>query len=329
MDLDLAAVRAFVAIAEERQFQHAADLLGISQQAVSKRIAKLETQLAHPLFVRARSGAVLTAAGERFLPHARGLLQAALAAVAELRNELPPLRIAVHAERMATTELLRFYLDRNPDADTEVIMSAEVVLSGVTLTSRNALINGTVDAAFARAADTTNPLPREIAHTPAYLEPLHLLVGKDHPFAGRDSVGMREIGTCHVWVPGAAAPTEWADYYRHLADGFDITIDTSGPNIGFVDLVARIADSPTLITFTGEGSRTPWHPGIRRVPIINPTPAYPWSLLWRRTNTHPKLRPLISDVTANYNRDSEADTWIPSSDREAVADADGCFGSCA
>ena len=44
-DLDLAAVRAFVTAVDEGQFGYAAAVLGLTQQGVSKRIAKLERQL--------------------------------------------------------------------------------------------------------------------------------------------------------------------------------------------------------------------------------------------------------------------------------------------
>jgi DNA-binding transcriptional LysR family regulator len=54
VELDLAALRAFVAVVEEEQFGHAAAVLGISQQAVSKRIAKLESQLGAELLDRRR-----------------------------------------------------------------------------------------------------------------------------------------------------------------------------------------------------------------------------------------------------------------------------------
>ncbi|MDN2499984.1 LysR family transcriptional regulator, partial [Nocardia nova] len=109
-DLDLAAVRAFVAAAEERQFSLAAVVLGISQQAVSKRIAKLEDQLGTALFARVPAGIVPTAAGARLLPHARALLAVAETAVAAVCERPRPLRVAVQGERQGATEQMRFYL---------------------------------------------------------------------------------------------------------------------------------------------------------------------------------------------------------------------------
>ncbi len=45
MDLDLAQVRAFVAAADRLHFGQAAQQLAVSQQALSKRIARLESEL--------------------------------------------------------------------------------------------------------------------------------------------------------------------------------------------------------------------------------------------------------------------------------------------
>ncbi|CAM5344864.1 HTH-type transcriptional regulator HdfR [Streptomyces glaucescens] len=66
MDLDLAHVRAFVRAAEELHFGRAAATLTITQQALSKRIARLESLLGTELFQRGGSGVRLTDAG-RFL----------------------------------------------------------------------------------------------------------------------------------------------------------------------------------------------------------------------------------------------------------------------
>ncbi|WP_204046821.1 helix-turn-helix domain-containing protein [Microbispora siamensis] len=57
MDLDLVLVRAFAETAERLHFGRAAEHLGISQQALSKRVARLETLLPYVCSsVRAASG---------------------------------------------------------------------------------------------------------------------------------------------------------------------------------------------------------------------------------------------------------------------------------
>ncbi|MBF6170223.1 LysR family transcriptional regulator [Nocardia blacklockiae] len=326
-DLDLAAVRAFVTAVDEGQFSHAAAVLGISQQAVSKRVAKLESQLGAALCDRVPAGVVATAAGLRLLPHARALLGAADDAVAAVRERLRPLRVAVLGERAAEMESLRFYLYRHPERDTEIVVSnvltttRDALLLGPPATARaygpahDTLVGGRVDAAFARAYGGPRALPSEIAAVPSYLEPLHLIVGKGHPLAGRAAVTFADIRPFPAWVPGTVVPSEWADYYRHLSEFSGITVEAGDRPEPIEDILDRLAVSDTLVSFTGEGFRTPWHPHIRRVPVVDPTPAYPHALLWSTANPHPGLPPLIEYFRDNYNGDIAAECWIPEPDR--------------
>ncbi len=75
-------MRAFAVTAEECHFGRAADRLFITQQALSKRIARLEEILGARLLERDRRSVGLTAAGERFLPHAHEVVEAVDAAAA-------------------------------------------------------------------------------------------------------------------------------------------------------------------------------------------------------------------------------------------------------
>ena len=73
--MDIALARTFLEIAGRGSFAAAAQRLHITQTAVSARVKTLEEQLGAPLFRRHQAGAVLTPAGERFLPYATSLLQ--------------------------------------------------------------------------------------------------------------------------------------------------------------------------------------------------------------------------------------------------------------
>lgn len=143
-------------------------------------------------------------------------------------------------------------------------------------------------------------LPDGIVAAPAYLEPLYLLAGKDHPFAGRSMIASRELGGQPVWVPGAAVLSEWVDFHRDLSAFSGIPVDTRGPLVGMAEIVEPIADSSSLMTFGGDGGQTPWHPNVRRLMIVDPNPG---------------LRHLAEHVADNYNRDTAAACWVPDSDR--------------
>lgn len=73
MDIELA--RTFLAVVEVGSFVRAAERLSVTQTAVSARIKSLEEQLRRPVFVRNKSGASLTAAGEHFVHYAQTLVQ--------------------------------------------------------------------------------------------------------------------------------------------------------------------------------------------------------------------------------------------------------------
>jgi DNA-binding transcriptional LysR family regulator len=82
----------FVAVAEERNIGRAARRLHISQPPLSRQIQNLETELGTPLFRRTTTGVELLPAGDRLLPHARGVLEAVagLVAVASGSGGSPP-----------------------------------------------------------------------------------------------------------------------------------------------------------------------------------------------------------------------------------------------
>ena len=73
MDINLA--RTFLEIVATGNFQRAAERLHVTQTAVSARVHTLEELLGRKLFVRNKSGASLTTAGEQFLRYAQTLVQ--------------------------------------------------------------------------------------------------------------------------------------------------------------------------------------------------------------------------------------------------------------
>lgn len=73
MDIELA--RTFLEIVSTGSFIRAADQLHVGQTTVSARIRTLEQLLGRPLFVRNKSGASLTPAGEQFLRYAPTFVQ--------------------------------------------------------------------------------------------------------------------------------------------------------------------------------------------------------------------------------------------------------------
>lgn len=306
MDVDLRALRAAAAVADRRSFSDAALDLHVSQQAVSKRVSKLEADLGVTLFVRTQGDVAPTTVGAKFLVHARAAISSTDAAIAttSLRS---PLRVAVHGTQIADANLMQFYLEQRPDSHVELVVSSP------TRTSREVVVSRQVDAGFARSHWPKRPLPEGIRSRPAYLDALHLLVARTHHLAQKPTVSASDLAGLTMWVPGAGFDSEVADYYQQLAQRFAVTIDTdrSSGAINFNAIVSRIAASPTLASFGGAGTTTPWNPDIVAVPIVNPTPAYPMSLLWNKdVDNHPELMAL-SQFVAERTQFAAADVWTP------------------
>ena len=62
-------LEAFMVIARVKNFSKAAELLHVTQSALSHRIAGLEEEISAPLFIREKKGVKLTELGEEFLRH--------------------------------------------------------------------------------------------------------------------------------------------------------------------------------------------------------------------------------------------------------------------
>lgn len=297
-------MRTFVAVAGTGQFQAAADDLGITQQAASKRVATLERQLGVQLFARIARGVRLTVDGQALLPHARELLRVAERATAAVTPGRRALRIDVMSRRIAPANILHAFYRQHPDIDLDVVTltyaGAESALAEVDA--------GTVDATFRSLRTLTVPSGLRAARV---IDDRHeLLIGPRHPLAHHKTVTLAELADHPIWMPGMS-DAEPMGYYDDLAEAFGLTIDTIGPSFGVETLLAEIADSTGLATFVGEGSRYLWPESydLRRIPIVDPTPVYPLSVIWRADNPHPVLAGFLDYLRTRY-RPSD-DVWTP------------------
>lgn len=84
--MDIAALQAFVAVADSSSFSRGADRVHLTQPAVSKRIAALEVELGARLFDRAGRRAELTPAGRALLSQARSILNEVTEAKRRIAN---------------------------------------------------------------------------------------------------------------------------------------------------------------------------------------------------------------------------------------------------
>ena len=89
--MDFKQVESFVRVAELGSFTKAAQVLGVTQPALSRLIRMLEVDLRQTLLVRNGRGAVPTEAGKLLLSHGRGILHQ----VARAREDLGRVRGAL------------------------------------------------------------------------------------------------------------------------------------------------------------------------------------------------------------------------------------------
>ncbi|HYP62241.1 MAG TPA: LysR family transcriptional regulator [Acidocella sp.] len=143
MKLDLHRLRHVVTVAETRSFSQAADMLAITQPALSRSIATLETDLGLRIFDRSRAGVFVTRAGEeliagavRLLAQAEALEQEVLQArnveVGEVKFGMAPLVASIYLPRLlaqlakAQPTLLLRPLVRKGDELLELLAGGEI-----------------------------------------------------------------------------------------------------------------------------------------------------------------------------------------------------------
>ncbi len=183
VDLDLRLVQCFTVVAEHQHFGRAAEALHTTQPSLSRQIRRLEQQVGVCLLDRTTHGTRLSEAGEVFLPQAKGLLRAAVEAMARTRAAARPSSVTIgYTKGLIITPAVRALRDRNPDAEVYTRLLAWN-------DSRGALLEHRVDAVVTRLPFPTD----QLRVTVLYDEPRVLVVPRDHRLAGRESVTLDDI----------------------------------------------------------------------------------------------------------------------------------------
>lgn len=123
---DLVDLNAFMAVAEERSFTHAAAKLGTSQSALSHTVRRLETRLGVRLLTRTTRSVAPTTAGERLLATltpALAMIDTEIASLSDLRDKprgLIRLTTSEHAAETVLLPALAPFLAEFPDIQVEL-----------------------------------------------------------------------------------------------------------------------------------------------------------------------------------------------------------------
>lgn len=310
-ELDLRLLRAFVAVAEELHFTRAANRLYVAQQALSRDIRRLESQIGARLFARSTRRVALTADGERLLLHARSLLALNDAALKELRGATRPLLVDVIGEALTAARIVDVARLAAPQSEFTVRYGGGM---GAALPQ---LLAGRLDVAFGRTEGLGLSFPAELTRRLVRYEPLALLIPGGHPLAALADVPLERLRGMEIdaSVGNEDAP-EWVDLAVSLLEAFGSRPSAPHPHVIGTSETARHLQSHGLPILTM--SERPPVPGAVIRPLVDPVPVYPWAIVHRGDAKYPELATLGSVVTELARKEgweSAPDgAWLPSAD---------------
>jgi len=193
--MEFAALKAFVAVAETGSFSVAAERLFLTQPAVSKRIAALESELDTRLFDRIGRTVTLTEAGVALLPRAQSMLvelKDSIRAISSLSGEVRgTLRFATshHIGLHRLPPTLKHYTQAYPQVRLDIrFMDSEAACVAV---EHGDLELGIVTLPPAPSSNLTTEV--------IWQDPLGIVVSRSHPLTGKADVTLGELAQ-HVAV---------------------------------------------------------------------------------------------------------------------------------
>ena len=290
MDVHLRELRYFVAVAEEGNFGRAAARLHITQPTLSQQITKLERQMRTPLLERGHRGVRVTPAGARLLAASRELLsdwQVAEAAIAQLSTSRR-LRIDVWSEHQGWPEILSDIAAANPALQPEISMRRG------TPAAAEALRHEEIDLAIGMVTGLT--LGTSLRSTPVRIRPCGLAVSSRHRFAGRDTVSCADLAGTRIWMP-SNMPAEIDRLFRCLITRFAAVPVDAGPTLGLFQALETIGRDPDLATIHVLGTSIPADADAHLLPLTDPEPCLRSSLIWRSSDSSPRLAALLRILT--------------------------------
>jgi DNA-binding transcriptional LysR family regulator len=258
--MDLPALRAFIAVAEERHFRRAAMRLHLSQPPLSARIRGLELELGVRLLHRGPGEPVsLTPAGAALLPLAReivALAHSAEGAVGRVRRgEVGELSVA------AAPGIPGPLLGRAVRRFRAAYPRVDVTLCEMDAARQLAeLADGRIDVAVIRHV-------RAFSRATVLEEArLGIALASDDPLAARETVHPRELGDGRpILAPGTLAPAcQQALVDRCRVLGFEPTgrYGATGPD-SLLEALGAIVDRPAAALtarLTYDNGRLVWRP---------------------------------------------------------------------
>ncbi len=281
IDVDTSELRSLVVLAEQRHFGRAAEILCVSQPALTKRVQRLEQKVGGPLLLRGYRDVRLTEPGRILVERARALLrETGLALDASRRavaGEAGLLRIGFGAASVA--RLLPEILLRLRRAHPGVQIAMRDMASPAQI---EALRREEIDLGFVRMP-VTDP---QLEALPALHERLVAAVGPRS--AWRDADGLRSLAREPFVLCSRAVSTSYYDHVGALcrAAGFAPRIVTETNDIFSQLHLVRAGIAVALVPSAAASMRVP---GVRFKAIRLPQARWDIALVWRREREPPPL----------------------------------------
>lgn len=187
--MELWQLKTFRVIAETLNFTKAAETLHLTQSAVSHQIKALEAELGEPLFIRAKRGVIITAAGKVALEYAVRILDEAEEMKEKVAGREKSLagRVRVAAATQALvylfSPLFESFMENNEGIE---LLFRTTVSTEQTVTD---ILNGTADVGFA-SMPTYSPTLSVIE---LIEDELVVVAGQKHRFANIKSIKPNEL----------------------------------------------------------------------------------------------------------------------------------------
>ena len=196
--MDLASLNAFIAIAETGSFSLAGERLHLTQPAVSKRLASLESQLDVRLFDRLGREISLTEAGRALLPRAYQILNVlddTRRALTNLNGDISgrlSLATSHHIGLHRLPPMLRAFTRAYPEVTLDIRFLDSEIAYDEGLHGRAEL------AVITLAPQTAAP----IRASKVWDDPLDFVVAPEHPLAHKRDVSLADIADFPAVFPG-------------------------------------------------------------------------------------------------------------------------------
>ena len=237
--MELRQIRSFLSVAETLHFGRSAELIHLSQPALSLQIRALEEEVGVRLLERNRRKTTLTAAGLAFRDDAAGVVSQLDQAIRRARlaadGKLGLLRIGFIST--AGNEIVPNLVRRFRESSPEVVFSLRNIL---TTDQIQMLSAGSLDIGFLRLPIGEHP---ELEVVEVHREPFVVVTPLSHKLAKRRRVALHEL-----------SGEDFVMYERSYAPGFHDLIFGMLRDAGVVPNVRQTAGQmPTLISLVDSG----------------------------------------------------------------------------